>query len=288
VRLFTEDDTAHAGSDYVAFDEILTFYAGEQSKTYNMTIMGDKSWEQNESFVVRAQLLDSEKNPIVGTENSGTVTILNDDKANLLAAEKATGARSEVELLTEDQLNPIVDEAIARWEAVLGAPIDLSGIDFQIMDFEGRGRGILGQTTPDMIYIDDDAAGWGWYVDETPTDDTEFTVDGGDDADRMDLLTTVMHEIGHALGYDDTAAEADELMSATLDPGERYVPGGGLVVMDASNLDDEEAPEPAAKAMEKHSWLREFLITRAQGERNPFEPTEDIQIVIEDEETEEV
>jgi len=26
----------------------------------------------------------------------------------------------------------------------------------------------------------------------------------------------------------------------------------------------------AATAMEKHSWLREFLITKAQGEPNPF------------------
>jgi len=36
--------------------------------------------------------------------------------------------------------------------------------------------------------------------------------------------------------------------------------------------------------MENNFWLREFLITRAQGERNPFEPTEKIQIVITDEE----
>jgi len=120
----------------------------------------------------------------------------------------------------------------------------------------------------------------------------------------MDLLTVVMHEIGHALGYEDLSADAGDLMSATLDAGERWTPGSdSLVVMDPSNLDDAEPPALAARAMAqnswlgelletrseaKHSWLQEFLITRAQGERNPFEPTEDIQIVIEDEETEEV
>ena len=65
---------------------------------------------------------------------------------------------------------------------------------------------------------------------------------------------------------------------------------------------DDEPPALAARAMAqnswlgelletrseaKHSWLREFLITRAQGERNPFEPTENIQIVITEEEAEE-
>jgi hypothetical protein len=196
-----------------------------------------------------------------------------------------------------------VAEAIARWEAVLGT-IDLSGIDFQIMDFKGRGVGILGQTTPDMIYIDADAAGWVWFVDPTPQDDVEFSEPGGDDEGRMDLLTAVMHEIGHALGYEDLSTDAGDLMSATLNAGERWTPGGdSLVVMDPSNLDDAEPPALAAKAMAqnswlgelletrseaKHSWLREFMITKAQGERNPFEPTEDIKIVIVDEDTEKV
>ena len=303
VRLFTEDGTAKVSDkDYVAADTILTFKPGETSKTYALSIIGDKVFEPDEWFRVTAQVLDDSGK--VFSESTGTVMILNDDKAPLLAAETATGPQSQVELLTEEQLAPIVAEAIARWEAVLGAPIDLSGIDFQIMDFKGRGVGILGQTTPDMIYIDADAAGWGWFVDPTPQDDVEFSEPGGDDEGRMDLLTAVMHEIGHALGYGDLAGDADDLMSATLNTGERWTPGGdSLVVMDDSNLNDAEPPALAAKASAnnswlgelletrseaKHSWLREFLITRAQGERNPFEPTEDIKIVIVDEETEEV
>ncbi len=281
VHLATQDGTANSGYDYVPVaDAAITFAPGETVKQYTLTINGDKVWEPDETFNV---LLSNAEGATIA-DGFGEVTILNDDPAPLLAAETATGPQSKVELLTDEQLNPIVDEAITRWEAALGAPVDLGGIDFQIMDFEGRGRGILGQTTPDMIYIDADAAGWGWYVDQTPDDDT----DDGNLEDRMDLLTAVMHEIGHALGYGDLSADSDDLMSAALDAGERLtLDGGSLVVMDTSYLGDDDPPDPAATAMEKNFWLREFLITRAQGERNPFEPTEKFQIVITDEETEE-
>ena len=40
----------------------------------------------------------------------------------------------------------------------------------------------------------------------------------------MDLLTAVMHELGHTLGHTDLdpASHADDLMSATLAPGVRH------------------------------------------------------------------
>ena len=47
-------------------------------------------------------------------------------------------------------------------------------------------------------------------------------------ADRADLLTTVMHEMGHVLGYGNVAG-GDSLMAATLpfgiSPGSRYRSG---------------------------------------------------------------
>jgi hypothetical protein len=74
-----------------------------------------------------------------------------------------------------------------------------------------------------------DAAGYGWFVDPTPLQDEEFLVDGsavpGGPADgRMDLLTVVLHELGHEAGLDDN--EGSGLMSGTLPTGVRRV--GGL------------------------------------------------------------
>ena len=68
-----------------------------------------------------------------------------------------------------------------------------------------------GQPTGGTILIDDDANGKGWYIDLTPFDISEFnttlsntTYRAATDSpayDRYDLLTTLLHEIGHIAGF---------------------------------------------------------------------------------------
>lgn len=87
---------------------------------------------------------------------------------------------------------------------------DLNNVSFVITDLSGAA---LAMTDDNTIYIDSDAAGFGWFVDSTPEDNSEFTVQNGSEelvADPsstaygdMDLLTVVMHELGHLLGYED-------------------------------------------------------------------------------------
>jgi hypothetical protein len=82
------------------------------------------------------------------------------------------------------------------------------------------------------IVIDDDAAGWGWFVDATPESDAEFTASssptelrasGGDAAGHIDLLTTIMHEIGHVLGLGHSD-EPGDLMEDAIGVGVRRLP----------------------------------------------------------------
>jgi hypothetical protein len=94
----------------------------------------------------------------------------------------------------------------------------------------------LGMTVGTMVWIDQNAAGHGWYTDGSPNSAAGFTdsggrvqaVAGGLASGRMDLLTVVEHELGHVLGLPDTAGPG--LMNEWLSPGTRRLPSLDLVL----------------------------------------------------------
>ncbi|HVY22882.1 MAG TPA: hypothetical protein VG962_05970, partial [Steroidobacteraceae bacterium] len=66
--------------------------------------------------------------------------------------------------------------------------------------------GKLAETTGHNITLDDDGGGYGWFVDSTPGDNSEFlptsnpnewvAKPGSDAAGKMDMLTVLLHEYG--------------------------------------------------------------------------------------------
>ncbi len=216
VRLKTQDGTAWSGFDYVAADTAITFAPGETSKTYTLTVNGDKVAEFDETFDV----VLSEAVGATIADGVGTVTIRNDDGTPLTASGLAGAEMGGVQL-TGAELEPVVDAAIAQWAGALGedAVASLHDVEFQVGEFSGR---VLGLTGGNTVLMDADAAGYGWFVDPTPWDDAEFTA--GAAPAGMDLLTAVMHEFGHILGFRDVPAALDSLMSGTLEEGVRRLP----------------------------------------------------------------
>jgi hypothetical protein len=72
------------------------------------------------------------------------------------------------------------------------------------------------------IWLDANAAGWGWFVDPTPHSDSEFTTPGNQgEQRRIDLLTVLEHELGHLLGF---AHSHDGVMAETLVAGVWHTP----------------------------------------------------------------
>jgi hypothetical protein len=84
-----------------------------------------------------------------------------------------------------------------------------------------------------QITLDTTAAGHGWYIDYIPylneeylptSNPLEWIAKPGSAAEgKMDLLTVLLHEYGHALGLEHTA-DAHSLMTTTLQPGTRRLP----------------------------------------------------------------
>ena len=144
-------------------------------------------------------------------------------------------------MVTPELLEPVANEAVSRWaDCGIGSKRirTLQDVEFQITDLPGS---TLGLALGNRIWLDTDAAGYGWFVDETPWDDAEFTILGQEGAlladnssnasGRMDPLTVVMHELGHVLGFEDidSAEGTADLMYETLSIGVRRT-GTGLVV----------------------------------------------------------
>jgi len=127
----------------------------------------------------------------------------------LLAAGGASQSAEAVVPLSTAAIGPTLAQAAALWTTTglnASQQQSLSNVTIQVANLPGA---LLGQALGTRITLDQDGAGYGWFVDSTPADNQEFT-DGpsriaepdGPAAGRMDLLTVVMHELGHVLGYD--------------------------------------------------------------------------------------
>jgi hypothetical protein len=136
-----------------------------------------------------------------------------------LTAAGAVGDTSSAQILTPAARQPVLTEAMHR-RAVAGTDTALQGSDIFIADLGGK---TLGLASGHTLWLDANAAGWGWFVDPTPWDDSEFTTPGNQgEGNHMDLLTVLDHELGHLQGRDH---DEGGVMSETLSAGVRRTPG---------------------------------------------------------------
>jgi hypothetical protein len=165
-----------------------------------------------------------------GPANAGWEPIVgNWTGAHALNAADGAVADSDVPRLSEADLQPIVDAALARWAAAgldAASVARLQQVDVVIGNLSGS---LLGLAEDRRIRLDSDAAGHGWFVDSTPRSDEEFASASSGQMraidsraiDRIDLLSVVEHELGHVVGLNDFDALSDNLMSGELGVGVR-------------------------------------------------------------------
>ena len=188
----------------------------------------------------------------VASLNSSTVEIFNGSNfirdttlaPALIAAAggvQASSPTSGETHLTQAQLDSVVAAAIDQWAAAGATAAQLAALHATTFSVSNLSDNTIGEQTPGHITIDADAAGHGWFVDPTPSSNSEFTHAqnaAGTDlltdpsnaaAGHLDLLTTVSHEMGHVLGLPDIDAPADDLMYINLVDGERRLPNAADV-----------------------------------------------------------
>jgi len=107
---------------------------------------------------------------------------------------------------------------------------ETAGVTVNLADLPGSA---LGQTTGSTITLDTNASGYGWFIDTTPSQNEEFlptsnpnewvAKEGSAAAGKMDMLSVLLHEYGHALGINHSA-DPNDYMGTTLTAGVRRLP----------------------------------------------------------------
>jgi hypothetical protein len=177
----------------------------------------------------------------------------------------------------------------------------LTKVNIEVSDLAGS---ILGETIGNTIIIDANAAGWGWFVDATPQDNSEFKLQlpngvlisnpSSPASGHMDLLSTVLHELGNVMGFpEDTGADVTGMV---LQAGVRRLPSltGQVAPAVPASMTPHAAPAAAdvtapvirwdralsavsapkielPEDLPDVSWLDDFINHRGQGadHRNP-------------------
>jgi hypothetical protein len=241
--ILLKSNTDRRDAPAYAFDSTLAVRR-DQNRSPDAAFFGGQMWSslgtyQINSGVVTVQLSNEVTDfltrgtvrPVVA---DGVLAVLASSASPLLAAGVPVKGAGKPTALTSAMLQPIISAAQAQWTASLGPASGqvLAGVNFQIFDLAGS---LLGLTSGSTVWIDVNAAGRGWFVDPTPQDSLEYqarpnhelvAVGKGPAAKRIDLLTVVMHELGHVLGLGDLDAQTyhGEVMAETLASGIRRVP----------------------------------------------------------------
>jgi hypothetical protein len=241
---YSIEGTAVNNTDYQTLNGSVVFFPGQSSTNILVSPLddGDSDDGQGPSYVTLT--LTSAAGYNVGSPTSATVTINEESGGHpQILSLPPTSNNPNATPVNVAEVRAMVAAGALRWfEAGMRASVilaDLRGLRINVSDLPGS---ILGLATPregavaEEITIDINAAGYGWFIDSTPLDDSEFNLfvapserlatGAGPATGHVDLLTVVMHELGHLFGLPDLpeARYPFDVMNDMLDLSTRRIP----------------------------------------------------------------
>ena len=226
----------NGGNDvvYAQADDTVDFagVSGAVSTTKNADGSKKYTWD-NSSVTVHGSLKEENLNSSSTAAAVNTIFISKLRGGGLVSGGDSGAGTTNVNA-TASEVDRLKSEVFSRWNAVLPATsqITASDLSFSINDLNAVDPSLVANSGFDSasnrfeVILDDDAAGLGWFIDSTPEEDSEFT---GSGPAGMDMLTVMMHEVGHFLGLthshsSEDGEHEDELMHGDLETGLRRTP----------------------------------------------------------------
>jgi len=162
------------------------------------------------------------------------LTVYIDGQALTADSAAVSGEVAPAQDLDRQAVAGLFRQAVDAWASAGIAQAQLARLEnvaWQFADLPGL---LLGTASGTTILLDQNAAGFGWFVDPTPQFSEEFLQSSATSflasgtspaAGRVDLLTVMTHEVGHVLGFKDLDASSspNDLMAGILGPGQRRV-----------------------------------------------------------------
>lgn len=152
------------------------------------------------------------------------------------------------DLLSQQDIEALLPMAQQVWLDAGASPATFAGLTVNMQELP---TGFAAWAQGKTITLDTTGAGWGWYIDASPLDHSEFALsdtanawhvdalqDNNPAENRLDLPTVLIHELGHVAGLSHSHNDSDghtDIVSQYLAPGQRRM----------LNSDDVSALEPA-------------------------------------------
>ncbi|WP_372895479.1 putative Ig domain-containing protein, partial [Stieleria sp.] len=139
----------------------------------------------------------------------------------------------------DSNLDPLATVSAQHWVTVGAGESDLVQLSRVDLEFVDLSDGVLATyqsaaNDPGTLLLSSDAAGHGWFIDPTPETAEEFfwdstanqyvAIPGGPADGKVDLVTTILHEQGHAIGLHHSGENPHSLMNHSLPVGVRRLP----------------------------------------------------------------